>query len=411
MDRRTALQLLAAASATPVLMKAAGTRSDWPQWRGPARDGRSPETGLLKTWPQNGPKVLWSVKELGTGYGSMCVVGNDVYLHGGLKDSMVHCLDRSSGQRKWSVSLGRTLDQNRGNGPRATPTFENGRLYVMSEDGELACLQASDGKKIWQKNILKGYNGENPNWLLSESPLLEQDMVIVTPGGGDASIVAVNKADGKDRWTSRGLSDSAGYSSCIAATVGNVRIILNLTAKAGVGVRASDGKPMFRFTEPANRTANCTTPVFFNNRVFYTSAYGTGAQLVELEAAGGEVTGKQVYFTRDMMNHHGGVVLHQGYLYGFSNQILTCMDFNTGEVKWRDRSVGKGAVTFADGMLFLLGEGHVMGLAEATPDGYREKGRFSIPDQGFPSWAHPVVAQGCLFIRDQGLLTCYEIAA
>jgi outer membrane protein assembly factor BamB len=415
MNRRTALQLLsgvAPLALAPVTGSAAGTRSDWPQWRGPARDGRSTETGLLKSWPQNGPQTVWTTGDLGSGYGSVSLVADSLYLHGGVSGkSVVHAIDRATGRKKWTTQLGRTLDQDRGPGPRGTPTYENGRLYVLSEDGELACINAADGKKIWQKNILTGFGGSNAHWLLSESPLIEGDLVIVQPGGRDAAVVAIDKNTGQPKWTSQGLSDPAGYASCIAATVGNVRVILTLTAKAGVGVRASDGKPMFRFDEPANRTANCTTPVFHNNRVFFTSAYGTGAQLVELEASGGEIKAKEVYFSRDMMNHHGGVILHEGHIYGFSNAILTCMDFNTGAVKWRDRSVGKGSLTYADGHLYLLGERYVMGLAEASPEAYKEKSRFSIQDLGLPSWSHPVVAQGCLYIRNQATLTCYNILA
>jgi outer membrane protein assembly factor BamB len=224
-------------------------------------------------------------------------------------------------------------------------------------------------------------------------------------------MVALNKTTGETIWTSKELSDEAGYASVIAADVQGVRTYMTLTAQAGVGVRASDGKLMWRYPQVANRTANITTPVYEDGKVFYTSNYGTGAALLQLTAQDGTVNATEVYFTRAMQNHHGGVVLLDGYIYGFNNAILTCIDFRTGEMMWRDRSVGKGSLSYADGKLYLLGEDNVVGLAAATPDGYQEMGRFEIADQGLPSWAHPVVSDGRLYIRNQGMLASYDIRA
>jgi outer membrane protein assembly factor BamB len=195
----------------------------------------------------------------------------------------------------------------------------------------------------------------------------------------------------------------------IAADVHGIRTLMTLTAESAVGVRATDGKLMWRYRAVANQTANITTPIFHENKAFFSSAYDTGAALLDLSIQGGEVRAKEVYFTRNMQNHHGGLVLHEGYLYGYNNAILTCLEFATGKVMWRDRSVGKGSVTFADGHLYLQGEDNVVGLAEATPAGYREKGRFRIADEGLPSWAHPVVSGGRLYIRNQRLLMAYDL--
>jgi outer membrane protein assembly factor BamB len=210
-------------------------------------------------------------------------------------------------------------------------------------------------------------------------------------------------------WASQELSDEAGYASPIAGDVQGVRVIMTLTAEAGVGVRASDGKLMWRHPSVANGTANVATPIFFDNKVFYSSDYGTGAALLGLTAQAGEVKAQQIYFTREMQNHHGGLVLVDGYLYGFHNSILTCLEFATGKMMWRDRSVGKGTVVYADGKLYIQSENNVVGLAEASPAGYKEKGRFRTADQGLPSWAHPVVSGGRLYIRDQGTLAAYNI--
>jgi outer membrane protein assembly factor BamB len=286
---------------------------------------------------------------------------------------------------------------------------EGDRLWALSENGDLACLDVASGARYWQRNILRDFGGENPTWLMSESPLLDGSRLIVMPGGEDASLVALDKNSGQTLWTSEGLSDQAGYSSALAVDVEGIRTILALTSQAAVGVRADDGTPMWRYPQVSNRTANITTPVFHQGKVFFTSAYGTGAALLELSVSGGLVQASEVYFTREMQNHHGGVVLVDGYLYGFSNNILTCLNFETGERIWRDRSVGKGSVVYADGQLYLLSERNVVGLARATPDGYQETGRFSIEDRGWPSWAHPVVDDGRLYIRNQESLTVYDV--
>lgn len=395
-----------------VLVRGQSAGIDWPQWRGPDRNGVSKETGLLAQWPKSGPTVAWSAAMLGAGYGSMAVQGDRVWVQGMRnKQSVVSSLNRADGKVAWVRVLGTAGDNDRGPGPRGTPTIDGDRLYALSETGDLACLRTSDGTVVWQRNILKEFKAENPYWLLSESPLVDGNLVIVSPGGRGAGMVALDKMSGKTVWTSKELSDGAGYASPIVADVGGVRTIMNFTADAGVGVRATDGKLMWRNTEPANDTANIATPVYSDGKVFYTSSYGTGASLLGLKATGSEVHAQEIYFTRDMKNHHGGVVLVNGYIYGFNDSILTCLEFNSGKMIWRDRSVGKGAVTYADGHLYILSEDNVVGLVEATPAGYREKGRFSIADQGWPSWAHPVVSGGRLYIRNQGTLTSYDVRA
>jgi outer membrane protein assembly factor BamB len=384
---------------------------DWPQWQGPDRNGLSKETGLLKEWPASGPSLVWSASNLGGGYGSIAVKGDRIYVQG-MKGStsIVSALNRADGKPLWSKSLGPSAGNDQGDGPRGTPTVDGDRLYVLTESGDLACLK-TDGTAVWQRNILKDFNGRNLRWLISESPLVDGNNVIVSPGGSSAGMVALDKMTGKTVWTSKDLSDPAGYSSPVVAEVGGVRTYTTLTSSAGVGVRASDGKLMWRYDRAANNVANIATPLFFDNKVFYTSAYDTGAALLGLTAQNGEVKANEIYFTRNMKNHHGGVVLVNGYLYGFNDSILTCLEFATGKQVWRDRSVGKGTVTYADGNLYIQGENNTVGLAEATPNGYNEKGRFKIADQGLPSWAHPVVSGGRLYVRNQGTLAAYDIKA
>jgi outer membrane protein assembly factor BamB len=409
---RLLFTLFFALTFTPPPTSCPAPDADWPQWHGPDRTNLAKETGLLKSWPASGPPVVWSISDIGEGYGSIAIKGDRIFVQGVKeRQSALFCLKRSDGKPMWTATLGPRLGQDRGPGPRGTPTVDGDLIYALAENGELACMRFNDGSLVWQRNILKAFGGKNPRWLISESPLIDGARLIVTPGGQGASIVALDKMSGKTIWTTKELSDEAGYSSCVATDVQGVHTIVGFTAQAGVGVRAEDGKLMWRYEQVSNRTANIATPVVHDNKVFYSSDYGTGCALLGLKAQGGEVKAEEIYFSREMMNHHGGVVLVDGYLYGYHNAILTCMEFATGKTLWRDRAVGKGTLTYADGHLYLLSEDNTAGLAEATSSGYRETGRFRIADQGWPSWAHPVVCAGRFYIRNQGTLTCYDVRA
>lgn len=411
MRYQAAAAFVAAASMTIAVNGQSGA-GDWPQWRGPDRNGLSNETGLLRQWPAVGPSVVWATSNLGEGYGSTAVAGDRVFVQGLRgRESIASSLNRADGKVVWSKPIGPGGTNDRGSGPRSTPTIDGDRVYVLTETGDLACLSVADGSTVWRRNILREFNGSNIGWLISESPLIDGNHVIVTPGGRNAGMVALDKMSGKTVWVSKELSDEAGYASAIVADVQGVRTLMTLTSAAGIGVRAADGKLMWKYPRVANYTANITTPVFYDNKVFYSSAYGTGGALLGLRAQGGQVAAQEIYFTRDMQNHHGGVVVVNGYLYGFNNSILTCLEFATGKLMWRDRSVGKGSLTYADGLLYIQGEDNLVGLAEATPTGYRERGRFRIADSGLPSWAHPVVSGGRLYIRNQGRLTAYDVRA
>ena len=401
--------------AAVVLSLAAVDAADWPQFQGPDRTRLSKETGLLKEWPTAGPRVIWTANNLGGGYGSIAVAADRVFLQGARgTDSVVIALNRADGKEVWAKPLGPVATRMRtpmGAGPRGTPTVDGDQLYVLTESGDLACLKTTDGSVVWQLNILKEFGGSQLSWLISESPLVDGPHVVVSPGGPGAGMVKLDKMTGKTVWTSKELGDTAAYSSITVADVQGVRTYITFTAQAGVGVRASDGKLMFRYPKAVNNVANIATPIFFNNKVFFTSGYGAGGGLLDLTVKDGEVAAAEVYHTNDMRNHHGGVVLVDGHLYGFSDLILTCLEFATGKVIWRDRSVGKGSVTYADGHLYIQSENNMFALAEATPSGYREKGRFAIPDKGQMSWAHPAISDGRLYVRNQDTLLVYDIKA
>lgn len=384
---------------------------DWPQWRGIQRTGISPETGLLKSWPKEGPKLLWQIKDAGTGYSGPAIVGDQLYTLGLRGETeFVLCYSLKDQKEVWKFANGSAYRNSFGDGPRSTPTVNGDRLYALGANGDLCCLETATGKQIWKKNILQEFEGQNITWGISESPLVEGELVIVTPGGTKATMVAYDKNSGIVRWTSKDPEsgvEPAGYASPIAYTVDGERQIATLTSKGAFGVRARDGHFLWRYNKVANDTANIATPIYHEGQIFYTSDYGTGCALLALKAGS---AAKEVYFNRNMKNHHGGVVLINGVTYGFNSNQLTCLEWGTGKRLWQDRSVGKGSICYADGMLYLLSEQGVVGLAVASPQGYREVSRFELPHRSDrPSWTHPVISGGKLYLRDQQNLYCYDV--
>ncbi len=381
---------------------------DWPQWRGPHRDGTSAEKNLLKSWPQGGPPLAWKTGGAGEGYSSFAVADGRMFTLGarGNREYVV-AFDAASGKRLWEVAHGSRFTNDRGDGPRSTPTVDGGRLYVFGASGDLTSLDAASGKIGWTVNVIRDFGGQNTKWGFSESPLVSGDRIIVSPGGSGSGIVAVNKANGKLLWKSEG--DTAGYSSAVLHEVGGVRQAIVFTGQRALGLDIANGRVLWSYDRVANRVANIATPIARGNHVFLSSDYGTGAALLELTPSAGAIAAREVYFTRDMRNHHASSVLIGDYLYGFSSAILTAMKFDTGEVAWRDRSVGKGSLVFADERLYLFSERGVAALAEATPTGYREHGRFTLETGSLPTWTHPVVSNGKLFLRDQDAVYAYDV--
>jgi outer membrane protein assembly factor BamB len=383
---------------------------DWPQWRGPRRDGVSKETGLLKDWPANGPRLAWRSGGIGEGYSSFAVADRRLYTLGARQNTeYVFAFAAATGEKIWEVANGRRFNNDRGDGPRGTPTIDGDRVYVFGSSGDLTVLDAATGKVFWTQNLLQKYGGSNISWGLSESPLVLSDRIIVTPGGRGASIVALRKTDGSLIWKSQ--SDEPGYSSALLHPVGTIQQAVVFTAERALGIDVNDGRVLWSYNRVANRTANIATPIARGNHVFLSSDYGTGAGLLALTPDGNGIKAREVYFTNEMRNHHASSVLVGDYLYGFSSSILTAMHFETGKVAWRDRSVGKGSLVFADDRLYLFSENGVVGLAEANPQKYVEHGRFQLRTGNLPTWSHPVVSGGKLFIRDQDTLYAYDVVA
>jgi hypothetical protein len=390
---------VAAAAAQPFTQTA-----DWFQWRGPNRDGKSAETGLLKSWPAQGPPLAWRGTGAGIGYSSFAASRGRLHTLGGRANrEYVIAFDAATGKKVWETPIGALLSNDRGDGPRGTPTIDGDRLYALGGTGDLVSLDLKTGKPLWTKNLLRDFGGRNISWGLSESPLVVNDRVLVQAGGPNASIVALNKSNGAVLW--RNHSDEAGYSSAVVANVGGTPQAVFFTAERALGVSVQDGRELWSYDKVANRTANIATPIVADNRVFVSSDYGTGAALLELTPSGA----REVYFTRDMRNHHSTSVLIGDHLYGFSGSILTAMQLADGTVAWRDRSVGKGSLIYADQRLYLYSENGVVGLAEATPAGYREHGRFRIESGSLPTWSHPIVTGGRLILRDQDNIYAYDV--
>ena len=384
---------------------AAQANADWPQWRGPNRDGISKETGLLKQWPASGPPLVWKATGAGGGYSSMSIAGGRLFTMGVRNGrEYVVAFDIANGKEVWATANGSVYSNDRGDGPRGTPTVEGDRLYALGGNGDLSCLDTKTGKVVWTINILQKFGGENPRWGISESPLVIGEKVLVNAGGQDASVIALNKNNGSVIWKSQ--SDGAGYSSAMPVQIGNTTQVVFFTHTRALGVDLKDGRYLWSYPRASNDVANVATPVVRGNRVFLSSDYGTGAGLVEIKADG---TAQEVYFTKEMKNHHSTSILIGDYLYGFSSGILVAMKFDTGALAWRDRSVGKGSLVYADGNLYAYSENGVVGLIEATPTGYVEKGRFRIEQGSLPTWTHPVIAGGRLYLRDQNTIYAFDV--
>ena len=399
--------------------------SDWPQWRGPLRNGVSPETGLLQEWPKEGPKLLWQLQDMGDGYATPAVVGNRIYLlnNRGLDNEFVQALSVQDGKPMWSTRLGKVGNPDMQPSypkARSTPAVDGERLYALSSDGDLACLETAGGKVLWRKSLRSDFGGQPGKWAYAESPLIDGDVLVVTPGGKEATLVALHKSTGAVIWKSAVPGgDPAAYASAIITEAAGRKQYVQFLDKGVVGVDAKTGQFLWRYDQTSKGPANIATPVARDGYVYSTNSRRFGAALVQLHPTTEGVTAEQVYFERDLPNTLGGQVLLGRYIYGTNSQGPACAEFVTGKVQWHSEGVGPGAVLYADGRLYFHGEKGDVALVEATPEAYREKGRFTLPGQpkrASPggsrdehAWAYPVVANGRLYIRDLGSLWCYDV--
>ena len=393
--------------------------ADWPQWRGPQRNGVSAETGLLAEWPKDGPRLVWQVKDIGSGYSTPSVVGDRLYLlsNEGTNNEFVQALEAKDGKKIWSQRIGNVGNPDQQpNYPaaRSTPTVDGELVLALGSDGDLACLERATGKVRWQKNVRKEYGGQPGIWAYSESPLVDGEAVVCTPGGSNATLVALNKQTGELIWKCAiPEGDQAAYTSAQAIKVGGVRQYIQMVQKGLVGVEAKTGKLLWRYDKTAKGSpAVIPTPVADGDFI-YSAGARSGGGGIRLKVNGGTFEAEQAYYSPKLPTSIGGVVKVGEYLYGTSAGALLCLEFTTGNVKWDDRSISPASLCYADGRLYLHGENGEVALVEATPEAYREKGHFKptdLPDHGASkAWAYPVIANGRLYIRDLGTLWCYDV--
>lgn len=407
---------------------AAGGAPDWPQFRGPHRDGKCEETGLLQEWPEGGPTLLWKLTGLGRGYSTVSIVGGKLYTmgdrkaEGGEEAQFVLAFDLASRKELWATPIGPLHSDG---GPRCTPTVDGELLYVVGTDGDLACLETATGKIRWQKSFARDFDGKMMSvWKFSESPLVDGEKLVCTPGGKEATIVALDKKTGEVVWKcavpeigDRGR-DGAGYTSMVAADIEGTRQYVQILGRGAVGVDAQTGKFLWGYNRIANTVANIPTPLVRENSVFVTTNYRTGSALLKIAKEGDGFKAVEAYFLsfRDFENHHGGVVLVGDSVYGGSGNksgTPVCLDFMTGKIRWKKKTLSKGsaAVLYADGNLIFRYEDGLVALIGASPDEFRVKGTFKAAVVDGPAWPYPVIHDGKLYLRAHNTLMCYDVKA
>lgn len=388
---------------------------DWPRWRGPNADNISTEAGLLKEWPKQGPPLAWTATGVGQGFSSVSVAGGKIFTMGETGDSsFVIALDLA-GKKLWSTNVGKTGGGGGYAGPRCTPTIDGEHVYAVGQFGDLVCLQAATGAEVWRKNLNKDFEGKMMSgWGNSESPLVDGDKLVVTPGGKKGTVAALNKLTGETIWRSQDWGDAAAYTGVIVAEIAGKRQYVQFTAASVAGVDPENGKLLWK-ADREGRTAVIPTPIVHKDQVYVTSGYGVGCDLFKVTAADGGFKVEKVYSDKVMVNHHGGVILIDGNVYGYSDgKGWTCHDFLTAAVRWKTKEeLGKGTISYADGMFYLRDEDKNKGtiaLIEASPEAYKEHGRFTPPKlSGKQQWPHLVIAGGRMYVRDQDTLYCYDV--
>ncbi len=394
---------------------------DWPQWRGSNRDGVLKKTELNLNWSNDKPPLSWVFRQAGAGYSSPAIVGTILYCQGAADGSdFAFALDTKTGHLKWKQILGKQYVMDRGDGPRGTITVDGDKLYLIRGEGQLHCLSATDGKMLWQKDFKTDLDGNiMSGWGFSESPLVDGNLVICTPGGDEGTMAALDKNTGNVVWRSKEWTDVGGYSSPIVAEVDGVRQYIQLTRNGVAGVAAKDGKLLWSADVAGNKVAVIPTPVYHDHMVYVTSGYRAGCAGLLLTKEGDKFKAETVYANTNISNHHGGVVLMNGYIYGYSDGPgWVCQDMKTGETVWKQRvkDVGKGAVLGINDRLICLDERTgSLTVASASPNGWKEFGRIEIPERSEVTsmdhmvWTHPVIANDKLYLRDHDLLFCFDL--
>jgi outer membrane protein assembly factor BamB len=404
--------LVLLAVACPAALAIDRTASEWPQFRGLQRDAHSPDTGLLKEWPKDGPPLVWKAAGIGGGYSSVSLAGGKLYTLGNKGNvSYLVAVDADKGNVLWATKVG-----DAGGNLGSTPTVDSDRVYAIGQAGDLVCVDATSGTLLWRKNFQKDFGGQSGGWRYTESPLVDGDRLVCTPGAKDATVVALDKKTGEVVWKCAApiRETTAGYSSIVVAEVGGIRQYVQLLSGGVIGVTAKDGTFLWKYEKLGHNTANIPTPIVLGDRVFCSAGYGKGGALLQLVPAGDGVTAKEVWFNQRLTNKHGGLVVVGDHVYGDQDDSGRpfCAELKTGKVVWqKGRGAGSGSasVAYADGHLYFRYDNGITALVEASPDAYREISTFPIPKHQGPSWAHPVVAGGRLYLREGDAVYCYDV--
>lgn len=404
----------------------ADNSGSWPQWRGPDRTGISAEKGLRRDWEANPPTLVWMTEGFGSGFAGVSVADGKIYTTGNLKDAQYTlCANAADGQIVWKTPISDAPPKHGYDGSRCTPSVDGDRVYSIASDGAIYCLKAADGAVVWHKSFKEWKGKMHSGWGFSESPLVDGDRVLCTPGGADAMVVCLNKMTGDEIWKApipkvgdRG-GDGAGYSSIVIGNGGGVKQYVQFVGRGIIGIRATDGKFLWGYNAVANGTANIPTPIPYGDFVFCSSGYNDGGSaLIKLTSEGEGVKAEEVWYkgAKDLQNHHGGMIKIGDYVYfgaKHNNGFPVCVEAKTGKLVWGGETRGPGsgsaAVTSADGHLVFRYQNGEVALIEATPDSYKLKGHFKPKHQERESWAHPVIAGGKLYLREQDKLMCYDV--
>jgi len=399
--RRTLVALVAATLAAAAVAAADG---DWPRFRGPTGDGISSETGLVKQWPEGGPRELWRT-ELGGGYSAISVAAGRLYtMFSSGPDEFAVALDAATGHELWRVRTDSKFKDMFGDGPRSTPTVDGGIVYVLSAKGKLYALKAGDGQQVWMRDLREDFDAKPPRWGFSSSPFVEGSLLLLDVGGTQgSSIVAFDKQDGREVWRSE--DDKAGYSTPIAATVGDERHVVFVTGTTVASVAPLDGSLRWKHPWKTSYDVNASAPVFIPpDKVFISSGYDVGSAVFRIGASVVE----ELWRSREMKNKFSSSVFHDGQLYGFDEKIFKCVDAATGEMQWQARGLGHGSLIYADGHLVVMGDKGALALVVATPEEYREKSRVDV-FQG-KTWTMPTLSGGKLYLRDEKELVSLDVS-
>lgn len=392
---------------------------DWPQFHGPRRDNRSVETGLLKRWPEGGPKLVWKAQGLGQGFSTVAIADGIIYTAGNIdKDTVITAMDMS-GKEIWKRKNGPAYTRSHP-GTRSTPTIVEGKLYNMNGDGDLICLHARTGSTIWALDVMEKFQGRMISWGISESPLVDGDNVICCPGGKEVSMAALDKDTGDTRWTCTEAGDKPSYTSPMIVDYQGLRQIVTVMYDSAIGVAAETGKLLWQYPHKVRFGANCDMPIYHDGHVFLFGTWGRGATMLKLNVEGDDCSVEEVWRTTELDNEHGGVMIVDGYIYGQSDgdhkrRHLACLEMKTGKTMWTARELHgerSASLTFAEGMLYVVSDLGEVGLVRPNPKRLEIVSQFELPKGGKGEvYAHPVIFGGCLYIRHGQFLYVYDVRA